>query len=55
MIVTEKELRQSIDLVAINRLLEELPGFSTFSVDQVMTYFMDPTMFSLSFNKESGK
>ena len=55
MIVTEKELRQSIDLVAINRLLEELPGFSTFSVDQVMTYFMDPTMFSLSFNKEPGK
>ena len=55
MIVTEKELRESIDLVAINRLLEELPGFSTFSVEQVMTYFMDPTMFSLSFNKEPGK
>ena len=55
MIFTEKELRESINLVAVNGLLEGLPGFSIFRVDQVMDYFMNPTMFSLSFNKEPGK
>jgi len=55
MLVTEKSLRNVIDLTSVNDLLADLPGFSLFGMDQVLTYLMDPTIFSLSFNKEPGK
>ena len=55
MLVTEKSLRNVIDLTSVNDLLADLPGFLLFGMDQVLTYLMDPTIFSLSFNKEPGK